>query len=131
MARKNNGSPEIKFKEHFPHDDYYIDGDGNYYSVARVIKDSELYPVFDCPIAALYVGNPTWRECSLFELAAHVRRVRDADLKKPIILDWNGELADGRHRIIKALVEGRTTLPAIRLQHKMEPDQYDDKKRKA
>jgi hypothetical protein len=46
----------------------------------------------------------------------------DADLTCPILLDWNGDIADGRHRLIKALAKGRRTLKARRITWKPEPD---------
>lgn len=54
-------------------------------------------------------------------LAWHVRRVKDADLDKPILLDWEGGIADGRHRVIKALVLGKRTIKARRMMWKPEP----------
>ena len=47
-------------------------------------------------------------------LAAHMALVRDADLAYPILLCAEGRLMDGMHRLVKALLEGRTEIQAIK-----------------
>ena len=59
----------------------------------------------------------TWRA-----LIEHVRYINDADLSFPIILAANGEVMDGRHRIAKAALEGRTTISAVRFEADPPPD---------
>lgn len=44
----------------------------------------------------------------------HMRRVLDADLAHPVILDADGSLMDGAHRVCKAILLGLPTLPAVR-----------------
>ena len=43
-----------------------------------------------------------------------MKRVQQADLNCPIILDESGFVMDGWHRIAKALFEGRKTIKAVR-----------------
>lgn len=50
----------------------------------------------------------------LRQLVGHMKSVIKADLKYPIILDEDGELLDGRHRLMKALLEGKETIKAVR-----------------
>lgn len=57
-------------------------------------------------------------------VAEHARRIRDADLAWPIILSADGGLMDGGHRVAKAWLEGRATLPAVRFAVDPEPDHY-------
>jgi len=59
----------------------------------------------------------TWRE-----MLAHIRLIHEADLKVPIILAANGEVMDGRHRIAKAALEGRSTIAAVQFQTDPPPD---------
>jgi hypothetical protein len=113
--------PVLQFRDPCPLQDYYEDAEGNHYSVARLIDDAKDLEPFDCPIAALDLSAVIWRDCDIYELAFHVKTVNDADLEKPIILDWRGRVADGRHRIIKAIVEGRSTIPAVRITWIIEP----------
>jgi hypothetical protein len=60
---------------------------------------------------------PTWRA-----FAAHLRLVRDADLRFPIIRAANGAVMDGMHRVAKALVEGRATIDAVQFAADPDPD---------
>ena len=63
-------------------------------------------------------GEPqTWRE-----LVEHVRLIEKADLSFPIILAANGEVMDGRHRIAKAALEGRSTISAVQFDIDPTPD---------
>lgn len=54
-----------------------------------------------------------------------MKRCMDSNIDYPIILDNLGQVADGNHRICKALLEGRRTILAYRLQEMPEPDYID------
>jgi hypothetical protein len=107
--------PKIGFRAADPLQDYYSDRQGNLYSVAKLIDDSKNLKPFDMPIAGIALDALIWNESNIYALAFHCKKVNDADLKKPIILDWNGEIADGRHRIIKAIMQGKRTIKAVRI----------------
>lgn len=117
----DDGYPLIDFRDNNPLQDYYYDGDGGYYSVARLVDETKHLTPFDAPLAAINLSARSWNDSNLFELAFHVKCVMEADLNMPIILDWNGKIADGRHRVIKAIVEGRKTIKAVRMTWKIEP----------
>ena len=121
MAKDRKTPPLVKFRNVDPLQDYYSDGRGNLYSVARLLDDSKDLPVFECPLAALDLSHVIWRDADILGLAFHVKRVMDADLDCPILLDWNGAIADGRHRVLKALAKGRRTILAKRLPWKPDP----------
>ena len=55
-------------------------------------------------------------------LVAHMQLVDEADLAYPIILAANGEVMDGRHRLAKALREGRRTIDAVQFSADPPPD---------
>ena len=120
--------PKIEFNHFHPLQDYYSDGQGNLYSVAKLVDDAKGLPVFDCPLAALNLSGEIWSGSNMHGLAWHCRRVKNADLDEPILLDWNGVIADGRHRVIKALVEGKRTIKAKRMQWKPDPCRTEDEK---
>ncbi|KAF1706270.1 hypothetical protein [Pseudoxanthomonas sacheonensis] len=115
-------APKLKFRAADPLQDAYIDNEGNYYSVARLVDDSKDLPVFDVPLAALNLTSKIWDDQNIFGLAFHVKKCIDADLRFPILLDWNGAIADGRHRIIRAIIDGKRTIKARRMTWKPEPD---------
>lgn len=126
MTTKLYKAPTLRFRENDPLQDYYVDGNGDYYSVARLADETKSLKPFRVPVAALQLSNVIWHESTMFELAFHVRRVMDADLTVPIILDWHGDIADGRHRVIKAVATGVAYLPAVRMTWRIEPDKLGD-----
>ena len=77
------------------------------------------------PIAGIDLDAHIWDGYNILWLAFHVKKVQEADLSKPIILDWNGSIADGRHRLIKAIVQGRRTIKAVRITWEIEPDKKE------
>ena len=107
--------PKVTFRKAEPLQDRYSDRDGNLYSVARLVDDTKQLSTFDVPVAALCVGDVIWAGSSIFDLAFHVRKCMDADLDCPILLDWNGDIAYDRHRLIAAIAKGRRTFKARRM----------------
>ena len=85
------------------------------WSVPRLFELSKDLPIMDVPLNHLNIRY-TYDGMSLRELAEHVMAVNEADLSFPIILDEDGEIMDGRHRVIKALIKGRTTISAVRFE---------------
>ncbi len=55
-------------------------------------------------------------------VADHARLISETDLRYPIILDADGRVMDGMHRVARAYLEGRSTIPAVRLTVDPEPD---------
>jgi len=49
------------------------------------------------------------------DMAYHIDRVNKADFKHPILIDNQGCICDGWHRVMKAIMLGHTTIKAIRL----------------
>lgn len=79
----------------------------------EVVKNE---PVFEIPLAFIDVGNMTFEaDGGLIGFARHMKHVMEADLSYPIIVDEWGQPIDGRHRIAKALLEGHTTIKAVRV----------------
>lgn len=96
-------------------DGRYTDADGYYYSVTRLIEHSKGLPVFDLPLAGIHIGEKVFKESRTARaIAEHVKRVNETSLEYPILLDPDGFIMDGWHRVVKALVEGRETIKAVR-----------------
>lgn len=114
--------PKVRLYANEPLQHYYNDGAGNRWSVARLLDDSKDLPVFDAPLAALDLAGCPWRDAPMHELAHHVKQCMDADLSYPILLSWDGGVADGRHRILKAIALGKRTIKARRMIWRPEPD---------
>lgn len=70
----------------------------------------------------VWTRDGEWTQAlSVREILDHARRVEEADLEYPIILTPDGRVADGVHRIVKALRLGRTSIMAVWLTTMPEP----------
>lgn len=74
------------------------------------------YPIFDLPLAGIDIQHLPFDIESLNDFIFQMKRVENASLEYPIILDNNGCIADGYHRVAKAILEGKRYIKAIRLQ---------------
>ena len=99
---------------------------GNYHwAVSRLVELSKDFKLMNIPIDHLNVYH-TYKKLTLREMVMHMKAINDADLKYPIILDEDGELMDGRHRIMKALLTGAKTIKAVRFDENPPPCRVDD-----
>ena len=69
---------------------------------------------FELVIDHMYLEYASPCTNSLKDFARHMLQCQDADLSKPIILNEDGVVIDGKHRIIKALTEGKKTILAVK-----------------
>ncbi len=90
------------------------------WSVARLFELSRELPVMEIPMDHLNVYG-TYEKLTLREMVMHMKAVNDADLSRPIILDEDGELMDGRHRIMKAMLIGAPSIKAVRFEENPSP----------
>jgi len=116
-----NKPPKIRLAEITPLQDRFEDGLGNYWSVARLVDAAKEFEPFECPIASLDLSHQLWGGSDMTRLAFHCKKVMEADLSKPIIIMWNGMIGDGRHRILRSIIEEKRTILAVRLIYKLEP----------
>ena len=82
--------------------------------ITRLIQLAKDLEPFEIPLKHMNVYNlyPEIKSCKGF--VEHMQKVLDADLKFPIILDDEGYVMDGRHRVAKVLLEKRETILAVR-----------------
>jgi hypothetical protein len=110
--------PSIKIENTGLKNGRFINGKGQVWTVARLVEHSKGLPVFDLPLAGIDIGvsvfGTTMSKKSARELAEHVTRVNDADLDHPVLMDPDGFIMDGWHRIVKALCLGKQTVKAVR-----------------
>jgi hypothetical protein len=107
---------------------YFVDGEYGWQVHKLWAAVSDL-PEYEVPLIALDTDHTPWDECGtdFMSLCAHVKLINQADLSYPIILTPKGTLADGRHRLAKAIVEGYSTIKVKRLVTMPEPDiVYDE-----
>lgn len=84
------------------------------------------YPVQDLPLWAIDLSDEPFNARDLNSFIFQCRRVQDCSLEYPIILDNYGQIADGYHRLCKAILEGRETIKAIRLEEMPAPDRIEN-----
>lgn len=95
------------------------------WSVPRLFELSRDLPVMEVPLNHLSLWY-TYEKLTLREMVMHMKAVQDVDLTKPIILDEDGELMDGRHRLMKAMLLGNETIKAVRFDENPSPCQIKD-----
>lgn len=103
----------------------YDDGH-NIWSTMKLHKAAEGLEPFDVPLASIDLSRRPWGDMNLSSLIHHMKRINESDLSFPIIFDDEGILADGYHRVCKAIMEGKETIKAVRLFKMPEPDRKSD-----
>ena len=93
--------------------------------VIRLFALAEGLPVMNVPLGHINMFH-VYDRLTLRELAGHMVAVQEADLSCPIILDEDGEIMDGRHRLMKAIIDGEKTIKAVRFTENPEPCRVDE-----
>lgn len=97
-------------------DSQTFEWDKKVWRVTRLIKLAEDLKPFEIPIKCLNIYNLYPKITSTKNFIEHIKHVLNADLKYPIILDDEGYVMDGRHRIAKALLEEKESILAVRFE---------------
>jgi len=97
------------------------------WDVHRLIDLAASLPVIEVPVSAIReLDEPYWFDHGYAPtcraVAEHARLIRDVDVSFPIILSADGRVMDGMHRVAKALIEDRRSLPAKQFVRDPEPD---------
>jgi hypothetical protein len=82
--------------------------------LVQFVKEKK-YKTFDLPIEGIDMSNLMWCIRNTIDFIKHYRRCNKADLKYPILIDDMGTICDGWHRVVKATIEGKKYIKAIRL----------------
>jgi hypothetical protein len=92
----------------------------NIWSVARLHQLAKDLEVMLVPLDHLNVFY-IYDKLTLREMVMHFNTVNNADLSYPIILDEDGDIMDGRHRVMKAIMVGEKNIKAVRFQENPQP----------
>jgi hypothetical protein len=101
------------------------------WDVDRLIRLAADLPVEDVPLDAIWeLDTPYWSlpgdgPSTVKDVVTHMRLVRDVDPSFPVVLGPDDRVMDGMHRIARAVLEGRTTIAAVRFVELPEPDFRD------
>jgi len=85
------------------------------YRVIHLIELAKDLKQFDLPLEGINLSGMPWGDVNMIDFIYHVNRMNQADLGHPIILDDEGYICDGWHRVAKAVLEGKETIKAVRL----------------
>ena len=100
------------------------------WDVDNLIKASADLPVVDVALDSIGdVDTDFWFQFgsipTVRRVIDHVRLIQQVDLSFPVILGADGRVMDGMHRIARAILEGRSTIEAVRFVTEAEPDYRD------
>jgi hypothetical protein len=73
-------------------------------------------------VDAVYWFNDGDQQPTVRAIVEHMRLVNEVDPSYPIILGASGCVMDGMHRVVRAILEGRTTITAVQFEVDPEPD---------
>jgi len=96
--------------------------------VDRLIRLSSGFPVEHVSLDAIEeIDSVYWfdddrESATVRRIVDHVRLIQEVDLAWPIILGLDGRVMDGMHRIARSLLEGLSTIGAVRFEVLPEPD---------
>jgi len=107
-----------------PGDNTFRDGDKCWRVTTLIHKSKDLEP-FDLPLCCINLATQVWGEnVSVKSFARHFKRMEATGSDYPVILDDDGFIMDGWHRVAKALAQGKATIKAVRFAETPEPDYY-------
>lgn len=108
--------PPVKIEAVPVHKNKFRDG-SKCWAVTNLIEQAEDLPVFDLPLCCINLGSRVWEPIeSAKGLAEHMKRVLAVDTSMPVILDDEGYIMDGWHRVARALLDGESTISAVRFE---------------
>ena len=93
--------------------------------LVKLSKDLPIQQIDPAEIAELHENHWYFHDRSIpspLSIIEHARLISECDLTHPIILDANGRVMDGMHRICKAALNGQSTIPAVQFEDDPEPD---------
>lgn len=124
MSMSTTAPPVVKIAGCALADNSFVSG-RKVWIVANLIQHAQHLAPFDLPLAAIYSGSAVWEPVtSPYDMAHHMRRVLDVDTSKPVILDQEGFIMDGWHRVTRAMIDGKATIKAVRFD-KTPPHDYE------
>lgn len=107
------------------HTQRFEDGDKRYV-IKNLISRAAALPVQEMPLEHLNIYGLFPKISSMRRWVGHMKSVLEADLDYPIILDDEGYVMDGRHRVARALLEGKETIKFVRFEKTPDPDYYEE-----
>lgn len=103
------------------------------WDVNRLIELSQMLPIIEVPLTDIpdfdtnywYQFEEDIPTCQ--SITQHALQINNADLSYPIIINSDGHVMDGMHRVCKANILGLNTINAKRFATMPPPDFYNKK----
>lgn len=86
----------------------------------------EDYKSFKLPLLGIDTSMCVWDVYNIHKFIEHSKRVDNANLSHPVILNEEGFICDGWHRVVKAIVNGDEYIDAIRIEEMPEASSVID-----
>ena len=105
-----------------------VDKDQHIWDVHRLVRLAKELPAIAVSLSEIAEADELWWYQDAKDIptprsiANHMALVAQTDLKYPIILCEDGRLMDGMHRVVKALLEKKKTILAVRFSPTPTPD---------
>ena len=97
------------------------------WDVDKLVELTKDLPVVEVPLSEIKeLDEPYWygegHSPTCRELLVHFQLVNECDLAYPIILCSDGRIMDGMHRVVKATLENKEVIKAVRFDKTPKPD---------
>jgi len=97
------------------------------WDVDRLIELTEELPIIEVQVDSIReVDTDHWfklgPEPTVRRIIEQFQLINEVDPSYPIILGADGRLMDGMHRVVRAVLDGRSTIAAVRFEQDPEPD---------
>lgn len=97
----------------------------------KIWEATKDFPVITVEIETLkHLDGVCWFDdafqATLRNVVEHFVRMERVDTHYPILLDPDGQLFDGAHRVAKAMTQGQTTIQAVQMKEVPPPDEIVD-----
>lgn len=97
---------------------------GKRWQVTRLFQLAKKLPVYEVPTVAV-VSSDVYTQLTLRQFVGHMKAVLNADMSYPIILSADGDIMDGRHRLMRAILEERPTIKLVRFEKTPDADREE------
>ena len=98
------------------------------WDVHRLVELASGLDIIDVPLKDIrQLDEPFWFSSegdvpTCRKIAEHAQLINETSLDHPIILDADGHVMDGMHRVCQALIKGKDSIKAFRFPISPEPD---------
>lgn len=93
-----------------------FEGDDRFYHISELIqavKDQKSKPFMACLNS---IGcRDRWNKLNVIDFAEHYKRVENCSFDHPIIMNYDGYILDGYHRVTKAIILGKSHIKAVKI----------------